>query len=129
MTAEWTEYVQATPQIRELLAELDTELTYTVSSQWPRAKIKGNLITVTEITNTQTDNPVVDSLAWQIDLWSADLDVIRELSPLVNEALCGLGLRRDYSGQEEYEPGTNGYYRKTFRFGRRVDKRTMRLID
>ncbi|MCD8009031.1 MAG: hypothetical protein LUF68_08920 [Clostridiales bacterium] len=129
MTAEWTEMVQATPEIRALLEGLETDAEYRVTAKWPRERVTENLITVTEITNMQTAVSVVDSLAWQIDLWSGEPDVIRELAPLVNAALCGLGLRRDYSGPEEYVSGPYGYYRKTFRFGRKVDKRTMRLID
>ena len=46
--------VDAIPQIRHALASLDTTLPYTVSEQWPRTSITGNLITVTEITNAST---------------------------------------------------------------------------
>ncbi|MCC8120826.1 MAG: hypothetical protein LIO42_02305 [Oscillospiraceae bacterium] len=129
MSEEWTEMVQAVPELRALLEGLETDVTYRVTAKWPRERVTENLIVVTEITNMQTGVCVVDSLAWQIDLWSGELDVIRELAPLVNAALCGLGLRRDYAGAEEYVSGQHGYYRKTFHFGRKVDKRTMRLID
>ncbi len=101
MTAEWTEMVQATPEIRALLESLETDAEYRVTAKRPRERVTENLITVTEITNMQTAVSVVVSLAWQIDLWSGEPDVIRELAPLVNAALCGLGLRRDYSGPEE----------------------------
>lgn len=120
--------VDATPQIREQLTGLDTERDYSVFSRWPRREDTGDLITVTEITNTQTATGVVDSLAYQIDIWGTERDAIYELSPLVNKALCGIGFRRDYAGPEEpYQDGK--YYRRTFRFGRKVDKRTLRLID
>lgn len=130
MTAQWTELVDATAQIRGALEGLDTSLPYTVAARWPRAAPAGNLITVTEITNQQTDVPVVDTLAYQIDIWGAEPDNVRALAPLVNAALCGIGLRRDYAGAAEMLSSGGGYFcRKTFRFGRKVDKRTMRLID
>lgn len=128
MTPEWTQMVDATLQIREALTGLDTQLSYSVLSRWPRRGDIGNLVTVTEITNAQTAVPVVDNLAYQIDIWGTEPDAVRELSPLVNAALCGIGLRRDYaSPPEPYQDSK--YYRRTFRYGRRVDKRTMRLID
>lgn len=120
--------VDAEQQVREALSALNTELDYEVSARWPRRDDTGNLITVTEITNMQTEVSVVDHLAYQIDLWSTEADVILALVPLVNAALCGIGFRRDYAGPCELVE--NGfYYRKTFRFGRKVDKRTLRLID
>lgn len=61
--------VDAIPQIRQALASLDTTLPYTVSEQWPRTSITGNLITVTEITNASTGWRCVDDLAYQIDVW------------------------------------------------------------
>lgn len=121
--------VDAMPQIREALSNLETEIPYTVLSRWPRREDSGNLITVTEITNAQTTVPVVDQLGYQIDLWGLDRDTVRALSPLVNAALCGIGFRREYAGPAEPYQDPSKYFRRTFRFGRRVDKRTLRLID
>lgn len=118
--------VDAAGQIRAALTGLDTAVDYRVLFRWPRTEDAGALITVTELTNSQTDIPVVDALGYQIDLWAAERDDVDELAPLVNAALCGFGLRREYSGATEYQ---NNKYRKTLRFGRKVDKRTMRLID
>jgi len=129
MTEEWTEMVELAPQVKAALRELDTELAYTVLSRWPRREDKGNLITVSEITNQQTALSVVDDLAVQVDIWSTERDVVRALAPLVNAAVCGMGLRRDYAGDIEQQSGGLWAFRKTFRFGRRVDKRFMRLID
>lgn len=121
--------VDAIPQIRQALASLDTTLPYTVSEQWPRTSITGNLITVTEITNTSTGWRCVDDLAYQIDVWAAEADAVRELAPLVNDALLGIGFRRTASQQLDRYDKNGGYFRKAFRFGRKVDKRFMRLID
>lgn len=121
--------IDAIPQIRQALASLDTTLTYTVSEQWPRTSIAGNLITVTEITNASTGWRCVDDLAYQIDVWAAEADAVRELAPLVNDALLGIGFRRTASQQLDRYDKNGGYFRKALRFGRKVDKRFMRLID
>lgn len=121
--------VDAIPQIRQALASLDTTLPYTVSEQWPRTSITGNLITVTESTNASTGWRCVDDLAYQIDVWAAEADAVRELAPLVNDALLGIGFRRTASQQLDRYDKNGGYFRKALRFGRKVDKRFMRLID
>ena len=121
--------VDAIPQIRHALASLDTTLPYTVSEQWPRTSITGNLITVTEITNASTSWRCVDDLAYQIDVWAAEADAVRELAPLVNDALLGIGFRRTASQPLDRYDKNGGYFRKALRFGRKVDKRFMRLID
>lgn len=124
-----TQMVDPVPQVKELLRNLDTELEYTVLSRWPRREDSGTLITVSEITNAQTGIGVVDDIAVQVDLWSEERDTVRALAPLVNAAVCGMGLRRDYAGPIEQQEGGRWPFRKTFRFGRRVDKRSGRLID
>lgn len=121
--------IDAIPQIRQALASLDTALPYTVSEQWPRATITGNLITVTEITNTSTGWSCVDDLAYQIDIWATEADAVRELTPLVNEAVMSIGFRRTAAQQLDRYDKNGGYFRKALRFGRKVDKRSMRLID
>lgn len=121
--------IDAVPQIRAALSELETDLTYTVSEQWPRALITGNLITVTEITNAGTDVGCVDRLGYQIDVWAPEADPVRELVPLVDAAVQGIGFRRDSAWQLDRLTVKGGYYRKALRYSRRVDKRTLRLID
>ena len=121
--------VDAIPQIRQALASLNTTLPYTISEQWPRAAITGNLITVTEITNTSTGWRCVDDLAYQIDVWAAEADAVRELTPLVNDALLRIGFRRTASQPLDRYDKNGGYFRKALRFGRKIDKRFMRLID
>lgn len=121
--------VDAVAQIRQALDSLDTATPYTVSEQWPRKTITGNLITVTEIANAGTDIDCVDRLGYQIDVWSSCADPVRELVPLVNAAMLGIGFRRQAAEQLNYLASKGGYYRKALRYGRNVDKRTMRLID
>ncbi len=127
MTEESLMLTDALPTIRAALEGLDTEVSYTVSAQWPRKVPTGTLITVTELDNSQVSGRlVVDRLSYQIDLWGPDADELRTLAPLVNTAVLSIGFLREYTGALERE---HGYYRKTLRFGRRVDKRTLRLID
>lgn len=128
MNTEWTQYVDAQDQLRDHLLGMDTTLNYSVLSRWPRRSDVGPLITITEITNVQTETCVVDDLAYQIDIWGEDADTVRELAPLVNAAVCGIGFRRSYAGSVDIQQDGK-IYRKTFRFGRKVDKRTMRLVD
>lgn len=128
MTDESLILVDAVPDIREALETLDTNLAYTVSCQWPRTAPTSTLITITEIGNNQvTGKLVVDALSYQIDLLGPDADALRTLAPLVNAAVLSVGFLRTYSGPLELEGSS--YYRKTMRFGRSVDKRSMRLVD
>ncbi|MCD7803091.1 MAG: hypothetical protein LUH09_09395 [Clostridiales bacterium] len=128
MTDESLILTDAAAAVREALEGLGTETAYTVSGQWPRSAPTGTVITVTELDNAQVSGLlVVDRLSFQIDLWGTDGDAIRTLTPLVNTALLSMGLLRDYAGPLTLERGN--YFRKTLRFGRRVDKRSMRMID
>lgn len=129
MKRDYPGMVDAIPQIRAALSALDTDLAYTVSERWPRAAISGNLITLTEITNIGTEVGCVDRLAVQVDIWSTEADAVRELTPLVNAVLLEIGFTRQTTEQLDRLTAKGGYYRKMMRFGRRVDKRTMRLID
>lgn len=115
--------------VREALSAVKTDLVCTVRGSYPRSTDDGVIITVGEYTNVATDCPVVDEIAYQIDLWAFDRETVVELSQLVNRALTTLGLRRQYAGPDAVSDDPAGYCRKTFRYGRKVDKRTMRLID
>lgn len=121
--------VDALPQLRAILEGLDVDFAYSLSEGWPRKAPSGPLVTLQEITNQNTQVPVVDQLAWQVDLWARERDSIRSLAAAVDQALTELGLHRSYAGPEDYQDRGGGYYRKTMRYGRKVDKRTMRLVD
>ena len=70
-------------------------------------------------------------------LWSMDggRSLVWELSgqpkgdAAVNRTLLGMGFLREYAGPDERSEEPAGYCRKTFRYGRKVDKRWMRLMD
>lgn len=115
--------------VRDALSQVETDLVFTVRGSYPHSTDDGVLITVGEYTNVATDCPVVDEIAYQVDVWAFDRETVVELSQLVNQALTTLGLKRQYAGPDTVSEDPVGYCKKTFRYGRRVDKRTMRLID
>lgn len=115
--------------VREALAAAETDGTFTVRGSYPRSTSDGVVITVGEYANVTTDCPVVDQIAYQIDIWAFERETVVGLSQLVNGALTALGLKRQYAGPDTISENPAGYCTKTFRYGRRVDKRTMRLID
>lgn len=127
MTQEWTRMVDPQPFVRQLLTSLDTRIPYQVLCRWPRQEDSGTTITVTCITNRQ-DGIVTDQIAVQVDLWSESRDDIRALAPLVNAALCAAGFRRDFGADEEQISAPRWRWRRTFRYGGRVDKRNLRLM-
>lgn len=129
MMTDYPGMIDPIPQIRAALAGLETSLAYRVTEQWPQEVIAENLITLTEISNTNTDVRCVDLLSVQVDIWSQSADPVRELAPLVNDAIMSIGFRRQSVEQLNRLPDKGGYYRKMMRFGRKVDKRTLRLID
>lgn len=115
--------------VKNALAALVPEHSFTLRSACPRARLEGDTVTWREYANTSTDCPVVDLLLYEVTVWAEDLDRLRELAEAVNGAMLRLGLKRKYSSPDDFEPDAAGCYTKTFRFGRKVDKRTMRLID
>ncbi|MGM9594201.1 MAG: hypothetical protein ACI3U8_07590 [Candidatus Onthomonas sp.] len=120
--------VDARSQVREALANLETEQSYTLRSRYPKGQTALPAVIWFEYSNTGTDCPVVDRLVFQVELWTEHLDSQNDLAQAVNRAMLELGLRRVYSGPDSYDESGN-CCRKIFRFGRKVDKRSMRLID
>lgn len=123
-----TRLVDAREQIYAALSRLETEQTYTLRSRYPKGQTGLPAVIWFEYANTSTDCPVVDRLVFQVELWTESLDSQNELAQAVNRAMLDLGLRRSYGGPDSWDEGGN-CYRKIFRFGRKVDKRTMRLVD
>ncbi len=111
-----------------LLAAAET-LEFRLRSTAPRSAAEGDAVTWGEWSNQSTEVPVVDEVSYQVTVWAGDLDRLREICAGVNRALLGLGLKRVYSSPDAFDEAGEGFYTKTYRFGRRVDKRTMRLID
>lgn len=121
--ANYFPMVDAFPQIKALLEELPDQPK--VTERWPRSECSPPLIVVSELTNTHTAVKCVDQLTYQIDIWTRDSEALRRLSNDVDEAMTNMGFRRTLAQPED---DTDGFLR-TFRYGRKVDKRLMRLID
>ena len=112
--------------VKAALEGMEPGFGFTLRSGFDRAALSGESVTWGEWSNLSTDCPVVDELSYQVTVRAGDLDRLRALCAGVNAALTGLGLKRIYTSPDEFDDGS---YNKTLRFGRRVDKRTMRLVD
>ena len=126
MTEAELTLVDARQQVKTALEGIESERSFDVRQSWPREEADGVVITYSEYDNRSTDCPVVDELSYQIDIWTFDRETAVELAALVNRAMLELGLKRTYMG-EIMENGV--FQRKTMRFGRKIDKRWMRLMD
>lgn len=121
--------VDARQQFKEILENISFDGTFTVAMKFPQSTADGEMVTYYELTNTQTANPVVDDIAFMVDVWAYDTETLVSLSVAVSDAVCAVGFRRQFSSPDMTPEEENGYFRKTMRFGRKVDTRTNRLID
>ncbi len=121
--------IDAREQIRAALSALETEVPYTLRGRYPKGAAEGNAVIWGEYANVGTACPVVDEVVFQVDLWTETPAARLALTEAVNRAMTGLGLRRVYAGPESYDEGAGGCYRRTLRFGRKVDKRWGRWMD
>lgn len=113
-------------QVKNALAAMEPGFPFALGSSFHRASAQEESVVWGEWSNTGTDCPVVDELVYAVTVRAGDLDKLRTLCACVNEALVGMGLRRVYTSPDDFD---DTQYTKTLRFGRRVDKRTMRLVD
>ncbi|MCC8075929.1 MAG: hypothetical protein LIO95_08340 [Clostridiales bacterium] len=127
MTEAELTLVDARAQVKAALEGMESDIAFSVRQSYPREAAEGVVITYGEYDNRSTDCPVVDEIVYQVDIWAFDRETAAALANLVNRAMLGIGLKRTYMGPDTVENST--YERKTLRFGRRVDKRTMRLIN
>lgn len=119
---ETASLVSATEQLLEALRALDA----TVTEHWPRKAPESSMIVLQEIGNVHTEILVVDSLSYQMDIWTTDPDTLRSLLLQADTIIAGTGFRRSMLTPMSID----GYgYHQSARYGRKVDKRTLRLID
>lgn len=121
--------VDARAQVKAALEGAKCSVPFAVRQRYPDSLSDGVTVTYGEYSNTSTQWDVVDQLIYQVDVWAFDWDTLRALAQAVNGAMTGLGLRRMYASPDAALEDGSGYLRKTYRFGRKVDKRTMRLVD
>lgn len=121
--------INAREQIKTLLESIELSTPFKVKMQFPQSKTDGVLITYFELLNESTDIPCVDKLAFQIDCWAYEIETLVELFIKVDEKLINTGFLRQFSSADIFPTEIGGYFRKTLRYGRKVDTRTNRLID
>ena len=121
--------VDGRAQVADALAHMEADCPFTLRSAFARQPGGGEQVIWSEFANVSTDVPVVDELTYQVTVRAGNLDRLRSLCAGVNRAMLSLGLRRSYAGEDGYDAAGTGAYTKTYRFSRRVDKRSMRLID
>lgn len=126
MTEAKTILCDGREQVRLALTGVAEDHLVTLRSHFSRTVPEGDTLTYGEYSNTGTDIAVVDAVSYQVDIRATDPDKLRQIAAAVNTALLALGLRREYSSPDGFD---DTHYTKTFRFGRKIDKRTMRLID
>ena len=98
----------------------------TVTEQWPSREVTGSAIVLQEIGNSNTSVPVVDELSYQVDVWTEAAETTRSLFAQADEVMSGIGFHRTMLAPLSVD----GFgWRQTGRYGRKVDKRTLRLID
>ncbi len=124
-----TALVDARGQVKQALEGMESSVSFTLRASFPKGRIQGNVVTWKEYSNVSTSIPVVDEIVFQVDLWVTGGDDQAVLSQSVNRAMVGIGFRRVYAGPVEYDQNGKGFLHRVFRFGRKVDKRFMRLID
>lgn len=127
MTEAELTLVDARAQVKAALEGMESDIGFSVRQSYPREAAEGVVVTYGEYDNHSTDCSVVDEIAYQVDIWAFDRETTAALAGLVNRAMLTIGLKRTYMGPDVSV--SSRYERKTLRFGRRVDKRTMRLID
>lgn len=120
--------VDARRQIKSALESIDGG-NVKVKMQFPQSVNDGEMITYFELLNQQTYISVVDEIAFQIDIWAYSMTRLCELTGKASDALTDMGLKRQFVSPDIFPTGNGGYFRKTMRFGRKVDTRTNRLID
>lgn len=121
--------VDARAQIKGALEAAECEVSFTVRQRWPVTEADGVVVTYGEYSNVSTQCPVVDELVYQVDVWAFDRETVQTVASAVNRAMLELGLKRVWSGEDTVTDDNSGYLRKSYRFGRKVDKRSMRLVD
>lgn len=116
-------------EIKAVLESIECDIPFQVKMAFPESINDGNIISYFELSNTSTNISVVDDIAYQIDIWTFDLEELFELLSLVDNAMTEKGFLRQFVSPDSMLHDASGYLRKTLRYGRRVDKLLNRLID
>ena len=115
--------------IKNTLQFIDYGVDCKVKMAFPQSLAEGNTVSFYEINNTATNNPIVDDIAFQVDLWFLRIEDLFSVLTLVDKAMTEKGFIRQFASPDSMLNDISGYLRKSLRYGRRVDTLTNRLID
>lgn len=116
-------------EIKSVLENIECDIPFKVKMAFPESINEGNIISYFELSNTSTNIPVVDDIAYQVDIWTFDLEELFELLSLADDAMTEKGFQRQFISPDSMLHDASGYLRKTLRYGSRVDRLLNRLID
>lgn len=119
-------------EIKETLERVKPSFDIKVKMAFPDTvsyNSRERLITYFELSNTDTETPTVQDIAFQIDLWTVTAKELFEAALLIDEEMKKKGLKRQFASPDSMMNDPSGYKRKIFRYGSRVDLMFNRFID
>lgn len=119
-------------EIKETLEKVKPSFDIKVKMAFPDTvsyNSRERLITYFELSNTDTEIPTVQDIAFQVDLWVLSTAELLEATLLIDKEMKKKGLKRKFVSPDSMMNDPSGYKRKTFRYGSRVDLMFNRFID
>ncbi len=119
-------------EIKETLERVKPSFDIKVKMAFPDTvsyNSRERLITYFELSNTDTEIPTVQDVAFQVDLWTVTTKELFEAALLIDEEMKKKGLKRQFVSPDSMMNDPSGYKRKTFRYGSRVDLMFNRFIN
>ncbi len=119
-------------EIKETLEKVKPSFDIKVKMAFPDTvsyNSRKRLITYFELSNTDTEIPTVQDIAFQVDLWVLSTAELLEATLLIDKEMKKKGLKRQFVSPDSMMNDPSGYKRKTFRYGSRIDLMFNRFID
>ncbi|MDE6752774.1 MAG: hypothetical protein K2J59_08405 [Eubacterium sp.] len=119
-------------EIKETLEKVKPSFDIKVKMAFPDTvsyNSRKRLITYFELSNTDTEIPTVQDIAFQVDLWVLSTAELLEATLLIDKEMKKKGLKRQFVSPDSMMNDPSGYKRKTFRYGSRIDLIFNRFIN
>ncbi len=119
-------------EIKETLEKVKLSFDIKVKMAFPDTvsyNSRERLITYFELSNTDTEIPTVQDIAFQVDLWVLSTAELLEATLLIDKEMKKKGLKRQFVSPDSMMNDPSGYKRKIFRYSSRVDLMFNRFID
>ncbi len=119
-------------EIKETLEKVNPSFDIKVKMAFPDTvsyNSRERLITYFELSNTDTEIPTVQDIAFQVDLWVLSTAELLEATLLIDKEMKKKGLKRQFVSPDSMMNDPSGYKRKIFRYSSRVDLMFNRFID